>query len=167
MTAPIDRRRRGFTLVEIMITMAITTFLVAGMLASFILAYQYWHRTSLEISTTRIGSGCLEKMIYGCGTSMGLRAAIWVTNQGSATNWIIRSSNYYEETWYSLNTTQRTVTFSNASGRLVIGTNIVASTVTQDTKGLSISLTLQQSDGPFPDGNKFSTYVKIRAPQNR
>lgn len=167
MSARTDRRSRGFTLVEIMIVMGISVFVVAGMMASFILGYQYWHRTSAEIATTRLGSGCLQKMIYGTGTSMGLRAACWVTNQGTATNWILRTSNYYEQVWYRLNTTQGTVTFSNASGSVVIGSNIIASTVTQDLKGLSISLTLQNQNGPFPDGNKFSTYVKIRAPQNQ
>jgi type II secretory pathway pseudopilin PulG len=163
----IGKGAHGFTLVEIMIAMGISLFVVAGMMASFVLGYQYWRRTSLEMSTTRIGSTCLEKMVYGCGTSMGLRAACWVTNTGSATNWALRSSNYCGEVWYRLNAAQRTVTFSNASGSLVIGTNIVASTVTQDSKGLTISMTLQQSDGPFPDGNKFTTYVKIRAPARR
>ena len=97
---------------------------------------------------------------------MGLRGAYWVTNMGTSTNWQLRSSNYYEQIDYQYYPTRRTVVFSNATRSLVIGTNIVSSQVTV-SNGVTIVLTLQQSDGPFPDGNVMSTYVRLRAPKTQ
>ena len=154
-------------MVESMITMAISVFLIAGLLYVFVLCNRFWHVTGLDLSTTRKGNQCLEKMVYGVGTGMGLRAAYWVTNWGTSTNWLLQSSNYYEQVWYKYEPASGRVIFSNASFSCVIGTNVVASQVSTSAFGLSISLTLQQSDGPFPDGNSLNTFVKLRTPRTQ
>ena len=149
-------------MVESMIALGISVFLLAGLLNVFIACNRYWHVTSLNMSTTRQGSHCLQQMVYGVGTNIGLRGAYWITNSGTSTNWVLTSSNYYGTVWYKYVASSKTVVFSNASSTCVIGTNIVASQVSTSAFGLGISLTVQQSAGPFPDGNQFSTYVKLR-----
>jgi len=152
--------------VESMISLAVSVFLLAGLLNVYILCNRLWHVTSLDISTVREGNHCLEQMVYGVGTGMGLRGAYWVTNMGTSTNWQLRSSNYYEQIDFQYYPGRRTVVFSNATQSRVIGTNIVSSQVSV-SNGVTIVLTLQQSDGPFPDGNVMSTYVRLRAPKTQ
>jgi len=159
--------RAGFTAVESLISLAVSVFLLAGLLSVFVICNRYWHITSLDMSTTRGGSSCLQQMVYGVGTNIGLRGAYWVTNSGTATNWALQSSNYYGRISYTYSPASKTVVFSNATSSRVIGTNIVASQVTNTAFGLSISVTLQQTDGRFTEGNTLSTYVKLRAPKQQ
>ncbi|MEI6563268.1 MAG: hypothetical protein WCO42_03050 [bacterium] len=156
--------RTGFTAVESMITVAISVFIVAGLLTVFIVCNRYWHQTSLDLAITRQGNQCLEKMVFGYGTNIGLRGAYWVTNRATSTNWRIQSSNYYGEVWYVYDATNKVVIFSNKQENCVIGRGIVASQVST-INGLSISLTSQQSDGRYTSSNALSTFVKLRAPK--
>ena len=158
--------RSGFTMAESLISLSVSVFLLAALMNTFIVCNRLWHITSLDISTVREGNSCMQQMVYGVGTGMGLRGAYWVTNTGSSTNWSLRSSNYYEQIYYTYSPARKTVTFSNASLSLVIGTNIVSSQVSV-SNGVTIVLTLQQQDGPFPDGNVMSTYVRLRAPKTQ
>jgi prepilin-type N-terminal cleavage/methylation domain-containing protein len=159
--------RRGYTLVEIMVAVFVSALVVTGLLGGYVVCTRYWHRTSAQLSTTTVGSRCLESMVYGEGTSMGLRAAYWVTNLGSATNWSLLSSNVYERIWYTYDRANKRVFYSNALRSVVIATNIVDSQVTFASNGLKIAISVLQYDGPYPDGNKFETFVKPRVPKER
>jgi len=160
-------RRCGFTMVESVISLSISVILLSGLLSVYILCNRLWHVTGLDLSTVRKGNQCLEKMVYGVGTGMGLRGAYWVTNMGTSTNWLLKSSNYYEQVYYQYFPASSTVVFSNATTSVVIGTNIVSSQVSVAGNGVTIVLTLQQSDGPFPDGNVMSTFVRLRTPKTQ
>ena len=161
------RVRSGFTMVESLISLAISVVLLAALMNTFVLCNRLWHVTSLDISTVREGNSCLQQMIYGVGTGMGLRGAYWVTNTGSATNWSLVSSNYYQQIYYTYSPSRKTVTYSNATQSLVIGTNIVSAQVSVGAGGVMVLLTLQQWDGPFPDGNQMSSFVRLRAPKTQ
>jgi len=151
-------------MVESMIAMGVSIFIIAGLLTVFVVCDQYWHRTSLTLSTIRQGNQCLEKMIYGVGTNIGMRGAYWVTNRATSTNWQLQSSNYYGQVWFIYDRTNQNIIFSNACENYVIGHQIVDSQVSS-TNGLSISLTVQQSDGRYATSNTLSTYVKLRTPK--
>jgi type II secretory pathway pseudopilin PulG len=166
-TLAFKKRLKGFTLVEILITVAISTSMIVGLLSVYLSCIRSWHQTALAISTTREVNYCLERMIYGVGTGMGLRASYSVTNLGSATDWQLRSSNVNGVAWYDFNPGQATVVYSNATERQVIGTNIIASTVITDGSGLSIALTVLKTDGMLSGSNTMSTFVKLRTASMR
>lgn len=156
------RRHAGFTLVEILVVTGISTALIVALLSVYVSCARSWHRASLAIDTTREVNHCLEQMIYGVGTGMGLRASYAVTNLGASTDWLLRSSNYNGMAWYDYNPARTTVVYSNAAGSQVIGTNIIASTVTATVNGVYIALTVLKTDGRYSGSNTMSTFVKLR-----
>jgi len=158
--------RKGFTVVESMIAMGVSMFIIAGLLTVFIACNHYWHRTSLALSTNRKGTQCLERIVYGVGTNIGMRGAYWVTNRATSANWRLQSSNYYGEVWYVYDRTNQNVIFSNAHENCIIGRYIVDSQVST-TNGLGVSLTVRQTDGRYACSNTLSTYVKLRAPKSQ
>jgi type II secretory pathway pseudopilin PulG len=166
-TGAFRKRRGGFTLVEILITVAISTSMIVALLSVYLTCVRSWYRTALVISTTREINYCLERMVYGVGTGMGLRASYSVTNLGSATDWLLRSSNASGLAWYDFNPGQTTIVYSNAAGRQVIGTNIIGSTVATDGNGVSIALTVLKTDGMLSGSNTMSTFVKLRTASMR
>lgn len=166
-TVAVKKKRRGFTLVEILITVAISTSMIVALLSVYLTCMRSWYRTALVINTTREVNHCLEQMIYGVGTGMGLRASYSVTNLGSSTDWMLRSSNINGLAWYDFNQSQTTIVYSNATEWQVIGTNIIGSTVTTDGKSVSIALTLFKTDGRFSESNTMSTFVKLRTASMR
>jgi len=161
------KRRLGFTMVEIMVTAAISSSVLIAILSVYISCIQSWHRTTLSIGVTREASHCLDQMVYGVGTGQGLRASYAITNLGSATNWVLLSSNYSGVAWYNYNPTQTTVTYSNATKSLIIGTNIIASTATATVNTVNIALTVRKFDGRYSESNTVRTFVKIRAPMTK
>jgi type II secretory pathway pseudopilin PulG len=155
-------RRGGFTLVEILIALSLSVSVIVALLSVYVSSARSWHRTVLAIDTTREATHCLGQMVYGVGTGMGLRASYSVTNLGTATDWLLRSSNFNGVAWYDYNPGMTVVVYSNAAGSQVIGTNIVASTVTSSAIGVKIALTVRKVDGQFSGTNSVSTFVKLR-----
>lgn len=155
-------RRTGFTLVEILITMGISVSVIVALLSVYLNCARSWHRTVLAIESTREINHCLQQMIYGVGTGMGLRASYAVTNFGTADNWLLRSTNGSEVAWYDYDPSRTLVIFSNAAGIQVIGTNIIASTVTSTVNSVKIALTVRKVDGQYSASNTVSTFVKLR-----
>jgi hypothetical protein len=90
-----------------------------------------------------------------------------VTNWGNATNWLLKSSNFNEVAWYDYEPDRTIVIFSNAAGSRVIGTNIIASTVTSAGNGVKIMLTVKKIDGRYSETNTVSTFVKLRCATTR
>ena len=157
-------RRHGFTLLEMLITVAISGSVFVAILSVYLSCIQSWNRTTLSLNTTEEASTCLDKMIYGVGTGLGLRASYSATNLGTASSWQLRSSNYNEVASYNYNPAETTVSFSNASGSWVIGTNIIASTLTSTVNSVAVALTVLKTDGRYSESNTVRTFVKLRAP---
>jgi prepilin-type N-terminal cleavage/methylation domain-containing protein len=155
-------RQNGFTLVEILIVVGISASVIVALLSVYLSCIRSWHRASLAIETTQEANRCLNQLVYGVGTGMGLRASYTVTNLGSATDWLLRTSNYDGMAWFDYNASKKIVVYSNASGFQVIGTNIIASSVTTTVNSVKITLTVLKTDGQFSGTNTMSTFVKLR-----
>lgn len=67
--------RRGFTLVEVMIAVALFSLVVAGSAGVYIMCQKFWHATTLNIQTTEMTRKALSWIINGNGTNAGLREA--------------------------------------------------------------------------------------------
>lgn len=166
-TRTYKKGRGGFTLSEIMITAGISVSVIVALLSVYLTCASSWHKTVLAIDATREANHCLDQMVYGVGTGMGLRASYSVTNLGTSANWLLRSSNFSGVAWYDYDPNMKMVIYSNTAVKLVIGTNIVASTVVSTPTSVGISLTVWKGDGQFSMSNTVGTFVKLRAPASR
>lgn len=147
---------------EMVVTIAISTSVVVALLSVYITCIRYWHQSVLSVKATQEANYCINQMIYGVGSNSGLRAAYVVTNLGTTSDWLLRSSNYSGLAWYDFNPAQQCVTFSNSTGRQLIGTNIVSSIATATVSTVQFSLTVLKTDGRYAASNTMSTLVKMR-----
>ena len=69
-----QRKKRGFTLVELMIASSVSTALVTGTVMIFFVLQQSWFTTAVAIDTVRDASSALERLVYGASGNPGLRA---------------------------------------------------------------------------------------------
>lgn len=161
-TPPSQPGRSGFTLSEILIATAISASVIAALLSVYLVCIQSWHRVALVSDATHEGNRCLDRMVYGVGTGMGLRASYSVTNAGTATDWVLRTSNYNGVASYDYIPSRTVILYSNAGVIQILGTNIVSSTVTATVNGVRISLTVGKTDGRLSETNQMTTFVKLR-----
>jgi len=69
----------GFTLVEIMVAVALFGLVVGGTIEVYIMCNKLWTATSLNMQAVRESSLALTRMVYGLETNNGLRSAALVT----------------------------------------------------------------------------------------
>lgn len=90
----------GFTMTELMIAAAIFSLVSAGVISLYLACQRAWYATTLNIHAAREVNMGLNKIVYGMGTNLGMRAAIsvklytncrgWRTDSGyplAATSW--------------------------------------------------------------------------------
>ena len=159
-TAPrsILRRQRGFTLAEALVSMSIGSVVIAGALSLFIFFGRSYNATTLVRNTSTKADLALERMVYGVGTNIGLRAASQsaVTVSSTSTNWQIT---YNTNFWFRY--TGSTGKIVNQSNK-VICSNVTASSVGYYTNGCDISITVVESAGGKQSTNTMSSYVAFR-----
>lgn len=65
----------AFTIVELMIAVALFGLAVSGAISVYITCQKLWHRTSLSMQVNRKCDLAISRLVYGVGTNNGLRAA--------------------------------------------------------------------------------------------
>jgi prepilin-type N-terminal cleavage/methylation domain-containing protein len=148
----------GFTLVEMSMSMAILTLLTVGIFNVFYQVLQAYNDTSLMSTTAVQASFALDRMVIGMGTNAGLREAqaSTVTTTSTSTNWQFSYNSGLSFTYYT-----NTHAIVDQSGNLVVS-NLVASTLTNTTNGVQISVSVAQSCGGRTLTNTMSTFVQFR-----
>ena len=148
----------GFTLVEMSMSMAILTLLTVGIFNVFYQVLQAYNETSLMSTTAVQASFALDRMVIGIGTNAGLREAqaSTVTTTSTSSNWVFSYDNGLSFT-YSTNNHA----IVDQSGNLVVS-NLVASTLTNTTNGIQISVSVAQSCGGRTLTNTMATFVEFR-----
>ena len=160
-TLSIKRRKssRGFTIAEMAVSTAIVTFVILGVFNLFI-AYlrSYNASTLMRISASR-ASFTLERMVYGVGTNSGLREAqqtAVIISNGAAGYWRISPTNNLYFQW-----SPTTKSITDQSGK-TIGTNIIASTLSGNSDGCTISVSVAETGGGRIITNSMTTFVQYR-----
>ena len=67
--------KKAFTLVELMMAVALFGMIMGGAIGVFVMCQKLWHATSLSMATNRDGSIALSRLVYGIGSNNGLRTA--------------------------------------------------------------------------------------------
>jgi type II secretory pathway pseudopilin PulG len=156
----------GFTLAEALVATSLFTLVMAMLIDSFLICNRNWYRARVHMMATQRGSQCLESMVYGVGTGLGLRAAYRTTNTGTAASWSLMNSNYYGVDWYRYVPDSKIVIYSNGTMNCRIATNVISSWVSNVPAGLAISVTICETDGKFTDTNSMRTTIKWRTPRS-
>jgi len=69
----------AFTLLEVMIAVALFGLVMAGTIEVYIICNKLWHATSLSMETSRTASLAIQRMVYGLETNCGLRSAATIS----------------------------------------------------------------------------------------
>ncbi|MDD5482272.1 MAG: prepilin-type N-terminal cleavage/methylation domain-containing protein [Kiritimatiellae bacterium] len=153
----------AFTLLEIMIAMAIFGLVAAGTISVYIMCNKIWHTTALSMQMTRESSLALSRLVYGVGPDSGLRSAgMAVVSNISGGGWRLTISNLYTGISYAgYNSQQSNIYFPDTNS--VICRNVSASSVTTNADGaVRVQLTVVKRDGLFAASNTVGTLVKMR-----
>ena len=152
------RSAGGFTLVEMCISMGIVAVLTIGMFNVFWQVLKVYNETSLMSMTAKQASMALDRMVIGIGTNAGLREAqaSTVTTTSTTTNWQLSYNSGLTFTYYT-----NTHAIVDQSGKCIVS-NLVASTVTNTTNGVQISVSVAQSCGGRTLTNTMATFVQFR-----
>jgi prepilin-type N-terminal cleavage/methylation domain-containing protein len=162
MKTPGRNRRQsasGFTLVEMLISVSILTIVVVGTFNVFVQNLRSYNATTLMRTSATRASMALDRMVYGVGTNYGLReapeASVTLSNVAS-TYWKIAFTN---GTYFQWSSTTKKIT--DQSGK-AIGTNVVASTLSTNGGGASITISVAESGGGRTITNTVATFVQFR-----
>ena len=162
MKTPGTNRRRssgGFTLVEMLISVSILTIVIVGTFNVFIQNLRSYNATTLMRTSATRASLALDRMVYGVGTNNGLReaarASVTISNV-SSTFWRLSLTNNTYFQWSSANKC-----ITDQSGK-TLGTNIIASTLSTNGSGCTISLSAAESGGGRVITNTMATFVQFR-----
>lgn len=68
-------RQKGFSLIEVMVAVAIFGLVVGGMIEVYIMCQKYWQASSLQMQMAQMADMAVLKMVFGVGTNSGLRQA--------------------------------------------------------------------------------------------
>jgi len=163
--------RHGFTLLELMIALAVFSLVMAGVVPGFIMCLKSWALTSVQLEASERASFALQRMIYGVGSQYGLRSAcaasIVVTNSGL--NWTVSYTDIVgNASSFSFVNTNQQITYTgpdttNAPGYSVVGKYISFASVTNTASGLNIYVTAVVSNGVrYVATNAMSTFISYR-----
>jgi prepilin-type N-terminal cleavage/methylation domain-containing protein len=160
-TTGMNRRQSasGFTLVEMLISVSILTVVVVGTFNVFVQNLRSYNATTLMRTSATRASMALDRMVYGVGTNNGLRevpkTSVTLSNVAS-TFWRLSFTNSAYFQWSST-----TKSITDQSGK-TLGTNIVASTLSTNGGGASITLSVAESGGGRIITNTVATFVQFR-----
>ena len=156
--------KNGFTLIELMLAVAIFGLVMSGAIGVYVMCQKMWHATSLSMQTSRDCNLAMSRLIYGTGSNSGLRAAAVITISSNANGWSIACSNKFDGA--------KAIDFNNQASNIywvdginqssLICDHVSSAVVSTNAAGLNIQLTLLRKDGRFTSTNQISTFVLMR-----
>jgi prepilin-type N-terminal cleavage/methylation domain-containing protein len=162
-----QEKRKGFTLTEVMVSLAIFSLVMAGIVPVYIMCIQAWKRTSLELETAQNSSLAVEKLVYGVGKQYGLRSAVGasVVVSMAGADWTVQYRDI--EGWtnafcYESATSDLMFSGRDTPGWVLVGRDIVSASVSNTGNGLSIRVTSSVTEGRFTESNTMTTLVSFR-----
>jgi prepilin-type N-terminal cleavage/methylation domain-containing protein len=157
-------KKRGFSLIELLITITIMLFVLAGILALYLMSITTWHRGSTQIGLQRQASIVMERMVRGVDGRNGIREATSVS--GLAVAGTIQYTSGIDGIQRSFSLTGTDITYdpdtSVAGNEYAVASDITALTFTQNASLITINMAMQdQVQGQAVDVD-LSTTVRLR-----
>jgi len=156
--------KKGFTLIEMMIAVAIFGLVMSGAIGVYIMSQKMWGATSLSMQTNRDCNLAMSRLIYGTGSNSGLRAAAAITITSNANGWHVACSNKFDGA--------KAIDFNKQASNIywVDGVNqssricehVSSAVVSTNASGVYIRLGLLRQSGRFSATNQISTFVLLR-----
>jgi len=158
---------RGFTLAEIMVSLAVFSLVVAGAAPVYIMCSRTWYKSTLSTRAASETSMALEKLVYGMGLQYGLRSAVATSVVVTATgsDWVVRYVNSEGGTnrfSYDASGTVLRYLGSAAAAWTLVGSNITACVVSNTSVGMSLTVTTGITEGRYSVTNTMYTYMSYR-----
>jgi prepilin-type N-terminal cleavage/methylation domain-containing protein len=154
-----QRSASGFTLVEMLVSVAVLTIVIVGTFNVFVQSIRSYNETSLMRNAAVRASVALDRMVIGVGTNNGLREAVAgsvVLTYPNGTDWKLAYTNNLYFTY-----TASTKSITDQSGKTIC-TNVISSTATNPTGGCQISVSVAESGGGRTLTNTMTTFVQFR-----
>ena len=163
-------KRRGFTMAEMMIALAIMSLIFAGAVPTYIMCLRTWTQGSVDIQAAQECSFALARIVYGVGAQYGLRSAVASSVTGVPATSQVWTVTYTDIAgWtnsFSYNGTNDYLTYVNVDtpAGANIGKNIIAASVTNmpSSLGITISITCCAVDGRYVSTNTMTTSIRWR-----
>lgn len=153
------QRRRGFTLVELMMSSAILVLVLGGVVGFFVTSRKLWYPSTLVMGANLKGGYAINRMVYGMNAETnGLRGAsrTGMTVWSNGDSWTIT---YSSNRWVMYNGASNTLTDSSAG---LLARNVISSTATVTTTGCQLNFLITDSSGGLTVTNRFVTAVSFR-----
>ena len=160
--------KKGFTLVEVMMAVFVTSLVLAGAFSVYIAGQGSWHVTTLELDTSIEASQALQKMVYGVGNQYGLRVAEKDSVNVASSNggWFISYrvpdgiTNRFE--YDSLSGIIRHSSHPQSGQWLTIARGVTSSSIARQGPGINVSISYAEERGQFAASNTMRTFVAFR-----
>ena len=154
----------GFTLIELMIVVALFSLAMAGSIGIYVMCQKMWHATSLSMLTNRDCNYTISKLVYGVETNSGLRSAAIATITSNSGGWRITCSNQFDGAkcidYHRQASNIYWVDSISQSSRIC--DHVASAVVSTNITGVNIQLTLLRREGQFTATNRISTFVLMR-----
>lgn len=151
-----------------MMATGIFGLVIAGTLAAVSVCSRSWYESDIQMRCMQKGNMALQRIVYGANGTNGLRSAISSNILISATgtvwkiNYFTIDGAHYEYQYDPNDDSILYCDFSSGSNYTPIASDITSCTISNDTDGVSLSLTASLQDGLFSSSQAISTFVKFR-----
>lgn len=151
----------GFTLVELLIGLALSLLVVMGVFAAFLLNQNGWMITTLTIQSSSAASGALERIVYGGGgPSLRSQEAGHVSlldNLDAEGSWRLEYDGGAR--WLAYDAAAEELQDETGA---VLCDRVHACTATLRESGVELDLTTSQSGRQFLCTSRMSSFIRFR-----
>lgn len=152
-------RSAGFTLVEIMVVQVLFGIVMIAVCSFYIASLNSWKMADLKQEVAHRTSTALERIVYGVGSGAGIRSAKALTLDHSGDGWALTIDGGLVST-VTYDPNAKTLTYM--PGDILICENVVDSSALLEDNGVTVSVTVEGTDGKWSERNTMTTFASIR-----
>ena len=159
------RRKRGFTLVEVLVSSALSVLILGVTLQIYIYLLRTWHEVELRMQADSDVNIAMGRMVYGMGERRGLRCAAeppTITSDGDG-GWtlVYRTGGTAAQTnSFTFSRAEGNLTFN--PGSLVAGRDLSYAWASVKDQSLIVTLRVDRADGRLQMQHELGTAISFR-----
>jgi hypothetical protein len=164
--------KRGYSLVEVMLTTGLLSMIMVGSVAVYLACYKTWFASDVSMQAAQKATMAVQRMVYGPYGTNGLRSALStnIVSVVGSNNWSITygtaDGGWYRFSYVATNKALMFADFtggnSNAAAR-VVSSKIVASSITpMAMTGLTVRVTAVATHRLASATNTLTSFIHYR-----